>query len=396
MIYSINGSNYGDEGKGLATDYFASKSDSVLVARHNGGAQSGHTVEIDDKRFVFHQLSSGSFRGADTYWAETYFPDIFKLSDEVNSFYKLSGFRPKIFASPLACITTIDDVLINMLLESSRGENRHGSCGMGINEAFLRKECGFGITLEQLFSYSASEFYNELIRIRKNYTFKRLSNLNLTGLYGNEYYDMLADNSVLYNFSENVCKNLTLVSLKDKSVFDKYENIIFEAGQGLRLDADFKESIPHVTASKTGLTNVIKILNKCGKKLDKVIYVTRSYLTKHGAGPLENEFSKPDSIREDRTNISNLWQGNFRYARFESIKKFTDIINDDIKNCPYCVNSALFITHLNETDNKLLFKNQDIPVEDFIKDNSITHTFSEFLLSDSPFSDKTKINRRNA
>ena len=141
MIYSINGSNYGDEGKGLATDYFALKSDSVLVARHNGGAQSGHTVETENKRFVFHQLSSGSFRGADTYWAETYFPDMFKLSDEVNSFYDLSGFRPKIFASPLACITTIDDVLINMLLESSRGENRGSQFalhrgGISINERY--------------------------------------------------------------------------------------------------------------------------------------------------------------------------------------------------------------------------------------------------------------------
>ena len=76
MVYAVIGCGYGDEGKGLVTDYLSSKPGKKLVIRHNGGAQSGHTVEIDDKRFVFHELSSGSFRHADTLWADTFMPDL--------------------------------------------------------------------------------------------------------------------------------------------------------------------------------------------------------------------------------------------------------------------------------------------------------------------------------
>ena len=129
MVYAVIGCGYGDEGKGLVTDYLSSKSGKNLVIRHNGGAQSGHTVEIDDKRFVFHELSSGSFRHADTLWADTFMPDLYKLQQEVEEFAQISGFTPNIYASKQSNITTIDDVLMNMLIEQGRGDNRHGSCG---------------------------------------------------------------------------------------------------------------------------------------------------------------------------------------------------------------------------------------------------------------------------
>ena len=77
-ITAVVGKNFGDEGKGLATDYLSmlsQKADrSCIVVRHNGGAQAGHTVERKDKRFVFRELSSGSMRGAVTFWAETFIP----------------------------------------------------------------------------------------------------------------------------------------------------------------------------------------------------------------------------------------------------------------------------------------------------------------------------------
>ena len=78
MYYAVIGNNYGDEGKGLAVDYLT-LSGHNLVVRHNGGAQAGHTVDKEDRRFVFHELSSGSFNGADTYWASTFLPDLYNI-----------------------------------------------------------------------------------------------------------------------------------------------------------------------------------------------------------------------------------------------------------------------------------------------------------------------------
>ena len=83
MYYAVIGNNYGDEGKGLAVDHLT-LSGHNLVVRHNGGAQAAHTVDREDKRFVFHELSSGSFNGADTYWASTFLPDLYKLEEEIN------------------------------------------------------------------------------------------------------------------------------------------------------------------------------------------------------------------------------------------------------------------------------------------------------------------------
>ena len=72
-VFAVIGRGYGDEGKGLATDYLAGlfEHEKCIVVRHNGGAQSGHTVEKKTgERFVFHELSSGSLSGAHTFWPD--------------------------------------------------------------------------------------------------------------------------------------------------------------------------------------------------------------------------------------------------------------------------------------------------------------------------------------
>ena len=107
----IIGKNFGDEGKGLATDYFAleaaKRGADFICVRHNGGAQAGHTVDLRERRFVFSQLSSGSFRGADTYWADSFMPDLYKLSAEAESFVESGGRLPNIYASEKCRCTCI-------------------------------------------------------------------------------------------------------------------------------------------------------------------------------------------------------------------------------------------------------------------------------------------------
>ena len=69
--FAVIGANFGDEGKGLMTDYFCSQNKKSLNIRFNGGAQAGHTVVTPDgKRHVFSHIGSGTFSGADTYLSE--------------------------------------------------------------------------------------------------------------------------------------------------------------------------------------------------------------------------------------------------------------------------------------------------------------------------------------
>lgn len=382
MVYAVIGCGYGDEGKGLVTDYLSSKLGKNLVIRHNGGAQSGHTVEIDDKRFVFHELSSGSFRHADTLWADTFMPDLYKLQQEVEEFAQISGFTPNIYASKQSNITTIDDVLMNMLIEQGRGDNRHGSCGMGINEADLRIKAGFTLTFDDLYTISAQALFDRLKHIREHYHIPRLNQFNID--YTSELYNMLFDDDVLYNYAVSILDNLKYVKIIDinDSFLLHYDNVIFESGQGLKLDAEYAPSLPHVTASRTGRTNIIHLTEKYHLTLDEVFYVTRSYVTKHGAGPLANEIINHSFV--DKTNIHNDWQGSIRFASWRDMNDMLDVIKQDIALKQ--TKNSLVITHLNETNGHMLFADNTTPVQQFTQQKDIVDLFDNCYLSSTKFS----------
>ena len=127
MVYAVIGANYGDEGKGLVTDILTRQGNQKVVIRHNGGAQSGHTVEKESgERFVFHELSSGSFNGAITYWANTFYPDLYKLEEEIKEFNKVCDTPVKIYASENTNITLIFDVIIQGIQKEVQAILVHG------------------------------------------------------------------------------------------------------------------------------------------------------------------------------------------------------------------------------------------------------------------------------
>lgn len=354
---AVIGKNFGDEGKGLATNYFSDIVGKILVVRHNGGAQSGHTVEIKEpeKRFVFHELSSGSFHHADTFWASTFFPDLYKLKEEIEEFRNVSGFAPHIYASEETKITILDDVLLNMAAETARGSFRHGSCGMGIWEATVRSDAGYGISIGELIEMTGEDLVNRLLYIRNNHTVRRMKELGIDECIAGEYRDLLSDETVIQNYAKEVTEALSLVKIvKEKEMklfFEGYDRIVFEGGQGLLLDSENEKYAPHVTASRTGIRNPIVFLSKLGWKLDEAVYVTRSYMTRHGAGPFETECDREELgfFEEDKTNITNEFQGSIRYGRQLSLKDFFTPIKEDLNSItPRPEKVSLFVTHLNE------------------------------------------------
>ncbi len=384
--FAVIGVGFGDEGKGLATDYFCAGIENATVIRHNGGAQAGHTVEFGGNRFVFHQLSSGSFRHADTFWAQTFMPDLYKLASELSDFKEVSDHTPDIYADPDACTTFIDDVLINMALEKSRGEKRHGSCGMGINEAALRNCAGFGLTIQFIKTSDASRLYNELLRIRKEYVSCRLESLGLKKNELGEYGELLDSKTVLFNFAEQMAQNACYVDVVNNSedYFSRQDRVIFEGAQGLLLDSENKEYAPHVTASRTGLANPFSLCRKYGLKLDLIVYVMRSYVTRHGAGHLPHECEKATlgNISEDLTNRENEWQGKLRYGRYESPASLASRILTDVDGCDAEV--ALFITHLNETNGSIRFSSGDVAANQLSSCPSFLGKVKQAFLSYSP------------
>lgn len=402
---AVIGKNFGDEGKGFTCSRLASSLKNALIIKHNGGGQAGHTVEDPEGkwRFIHHQIGAGAEYNVPTLFADSFMPDLFQLGKEVKEFTELFGFQPILYSEKNARITTIDDVLLNMGAELARGKNRHGSCGMGIEECVQRNAAGYGITVEELATMSKQDLLHRLKHIRKEYTKRRAKILgiqapasskakkqsNLMNLstasnpsnssnISNPYYEMLNNETVLENFVEEVKENVKLLTLvdADRKWLEEFQHLIFETGQGLLLDQDYETYAPHLTSSKTGIHNTAIFLDKRGLSLDEAIYVTRPYVTRHGNGPLPCEMDRSEfpGVGEDLTNQPNEWQGTLRYAKHESLEAFfAPVLRDrDSVNClermgetkrPDLPKLAILVTQLSETGNQLYFDEGNIPFE---------------------------------
>ena len=387
----VIGKNFGDEGKGLATDCFARSAikngQSAIAVRFNGGAQAGHTVDTVSGRFVFHELSSASFRKVDTYWAKDFLPDLYKLEEELEAFKALTGFAPKIIAHPFCRIVTIDDVLVNMAAETERGKDRHGSCGMGIYEAVVRSE-KYPLYIKDVKGMSSEELFGFFKKLRNEYYPDRIKDLGISDTSENEYLELLNNDNVLRNAAEGICHGAEFVELKEHSFLKEFDEIIFEGAQGLLLDTDNEEFAPHISASHTGAKAAVDICMEAGIKDIEVSYITRTYVTRHGAGvlPCEEEWPEYNFKISDATNIENPWQGIIRYAPHESLDRFLQAVKEDLNIIEYPVKKSLFITHLNETDNRILFADgTEGDINSFLSNAEITGLFDRIYLSDTPY-----------
>ncbi len=306
----IIGANYGDEGKGLLTDYFASADpDNSIVVRFNGGAQAGHTVvDPDGRRHVFSHFGSGSFVGCPTYLSKFFIVNPLLFAKEYDELQAL-GVSPTVVIDSQALVTTPFDMFINQTIERRRGSARHGSCGLGINETVTRclRSSTFCTRTKDLLQ--SDKLLDHLLDLSKSWLPARLKEFKLdpqsdqVGKFAEKLEQILCE------YVHDIETLLGRATITNK--YPRQKRVIFEGAQGLMLDEDRIDQFPHVTRSKTGLTNVLYLAPRL--ELDKlnVTYVTRTYLTRHGAGPLAGEH---DWSFDDRTNIPNQFQGCLRFA----------------------------------------------------------------------------------
>jgi adenylosuccinate synthase len=352
----VIGAAFGDEGKGLMVDYFCRQAkDYPVVVRFNGGAQAGHTVVTPDgKRHVFHHFGSGTLAGAYTYLSKHFLVNPVAWKPEFQELDKKFRRCPILAVHPEAKVTTIYDMFVNQKLEESRTK-RHGSCGMGVHETMLRHEKDWKLEVKNL-AYSSPKDLKEHIAYCMSYSIGRLVR---EGLGTQENLEWMINVDRLDRFV-NDCKtfaeNITVDS--DWSALNGRE-IIFEGAQGLLLDEENTRFFPHVTHSRTGLTNVMEIANNIELDQLDVVYVTRSYLTRHGAGDLPGEDSTLSFF--DNTNFNNPWQQSLRFAPmdYELINRaIRDDLNDNA-SLDIDIKSVIAVTH---ADQRPFYRDFDLPV----------------------------------
>jgi len=304
----VIGANYGDEGKGLMTDYLCRKHNADVVVRFNGGGQAGHTVVTPEgQRHVFSHIGSGYYAGVPTYLSEHFVLNPIIFRSEFENLKIPNGY--KIYVDNNCIVTTPWDMIANQVREEARGNSRHGSCGVG-----------FGTTIER----------NEKMPfVIGDYSLK-------DPIVACQYWkDML----VLPTWASDVFNNHYNVNRKFNEdmefMFDhinfilpKFEYAIFEGAQGLALD-QFMGNFPYVTRSNTGMRNVVDMQRKMHIDLDEIVYVSRTYETRHGADPYFGGTTTPLKGCADSTNVENDWQGVLRYKNL-NYDKLYERINTDV------------------------------------------------------------------
>lgn len=323
QFHAVIGANYGDEGKGLTTDWLCRTVRPHRVVRFNGGAQAGHTVQTrGGKRHVFSTFGSGTFASVPTELTRDVIINPYAALMERNALVHEPLKARTVYFSHQSPITTQFEVAINQAIETRRNAGRHGSCGLGINETVERhlamKAAGGDKLTDSL--YEPTAVHEAFNWIRNQWVPRRMWALG----FDDAEIKALQLKSMEYQgpYLDCLRKAQSLV-LHETTTED--QDIVYEGAQGLALDEELGE-FPFVTRSNTGMRNVLHDIKRridvLAAQEEKhtlfVLYPTRTYLTRHGRGPLHNEDHAVNVLcgneHTDETNFTNPWQEHLRYA----------------------------------------------------------------------------------
>ena len=348
----VIGANLGDEGKGTVVAYYAklSKNRPTLNVLTNGGAQRAHSVVSDNGDFTFQHFGSGTCYGADNYFSQFFILNPMQFYNELNALEDKLDIG-KIYRHVDCRWTTPFDQMFNLAIEANRGEKRHGSCGMGIWETALRYRVGPHVSFDKFVLMDDERKRQHLKDVRTYFE-------NRSVQLPKELTEPWRSDGLIDHFIAD-CKYLySRTSTATPSQLNRYENLIFENGQGLLLNDD--PNNVHTTPSNTGLDDSIVLTKEFGisPRSTTVHYVTRPYMTRHGNGVLDLEKNRrqdiASSVQEDRTNHYNQSQGGFRYGLLDvsALKNRIDL--DFAKANGF--SKVIEVTHCDEMDRISEFK----------------------------------------
>lgn len=320
--WCVLGLGYGDEGKGTCVDALSEKIGSKLTVRFNGGAQASHRVERGALKHSFHQFGSATFQGIPTYLGPRVMVNPLALQTEARELGKLmkTDVLPLMYVDEDCRVTTTFHMALNLLKEIKRGSGRHGSCGMGIGETVRIP------LLSWRHLGNHDELRSRLVEIRKIVLSEIAAKDLFRDVPDSEHLNWIRfvlepdhDGRIVTEI-EAALEVFPHAYLKENATDNRFpkhvlktDAIVFEGAQGVLLDETYGKQ-PHTTWSDCTNRGARALL---GSKADalKTIGVVRTYMTRHGEGPLWQEIHNwPEP---DLNNPANAWQGDFRYGEFD-------------------------------------------------------------------------------
>ncbi|MCP4724131.1 MAG: adenylosuccinate synthase [bacterium] len=279
----IVGSQWGDEGKGKIVDLLTSKVD--FVARYQGGANAGHTVEFDSKQFILHQIPVGILTsGKNCIIGSGVVIDPVGLMEEIDMLKKEGiDVTGRLFISHKAHLIMPYHKLLDSFKEESEGKNKIGTTQRGIGPAYVDKYSRVGIRIVDLLD---RDIFKE--KLLKNIEEK---NRLLKHIYLKKELDANKILEEYIEFDRKMDDFITDTSLKINTAIKLGKDILLEGAQGTLLDIDFG-TYPYVTSSHPISGGACVGVGLGPTKIDKVIGVIKAYTTRVGYGPFPTEFEE--------------------------------------------------------------------------------------------------------
>jgi adenylosuccinate synthase len=273
------GAQWGDEGKGKATDLLGDRVD--YVVKFNGGNNAGHTVVIGDKKYALHLLPSGILsEGVIPVISNGVVVDVEVLFDELDALSARGVDVSKLLVSANAHVITAYHRTMDKVTERFLGKKQIGTTGRGIGPAYADKINRVGIRVQDLFDEGILRQKVDGALDLKNHILVKVYNRRAVRA------DEVVDD--LLSYAERLRPMVADTSLVLNRALDEGKTVLFEGGQATMLDVDHG-TYPFVTSSNATSGGAATGSGVAPNRIDRVIAVVKAYTTRVGAGPFPTE-----------------------------------------------------------------------------------------------------------
>jgi adenylosuccinate synthase len=275
----IIGAQWGDEGKGRATDLLGSRVD--YVVKFNGGNNAGHTVVVGDEKYALHLLPSGILTpGVVPVIGNGVVVDIEVLFHELDALAARGVDVSRLRVSANAHVITHYHRTIDKVTERFLGKRQIGTTGRGIGPTYADKINRVGIRIQDLFDENILRQKVEAALDAKNHMLVKI--YNRRAISAEEIVESLL------SYVERLRPMVGDASLELNAALDEGKTVLFEAGQATMLDIDHG-TYPFVTSSSATSGGAATGSGVAPNRLERIIAVVKAYTTRVGAGPFPTE-----------------------------------------------------------------------------------------------------------
>ena len=275
----VLGAQWGDEGKGKVTDFFASTAD--YVVRFQGGNNAGHTIVVGEDKLALSLTPSGVLYPECTpVIGSGCVIDLGFLKQELEMLKEKNINTEKLVISPNAHVVMPYHMLLDELIEENLGENKIGTTKKGIGPCYADKIQRKGIRVQDLLN--KDNFSEKVIRNIDEVNLALTKIHNQPSLNADEIIDEFD------TYVDIVSNHIADTSLLIANAIKNNKSILFEGAQGTLLDIDHG-TYPFVTSSNTSSGNAAIGSGVGPKNLDRIVGVTKAYISRVGSGPFLTE-----------------------------------------------------------------------------------------------------------